>query len=325
MAPLISVVIPTCLRPALLQRCLDALTQQTIDPAAWELIVVDDARADATRLQMRKFAERMGGAPRVLYLRPNGTRGPAAARNAGWGAARGVVIAFTDDDTIPDRNWLRHGLHAMAHGAAAVRGRVDVPTEPPLTGHARMPKGLEQAEFVTANCFVRRSAMLEVGGFDERFQRAWREDSDLHFKLLRHYGPVPLAPLAVVQHPVREVPWRVSLKQQANLMFDALLFKKHPQLYRVKMGRVHAPPNYYAIVFGTLAALVAGFADEPGWVAVFTALVIGFVADFAHRRLEGRSRDRRHVIEMLATSFAIPFLSLYWRLAGAVRFRVPFF
>jgi len=317
MPPLISVVIPTHLRPALLQRCLDALAQQTIDPAVWELIVVDDAHADATRLQMRKFAERMGGAPRVLYLRPNGKRGPAAARNAGWGAARGEVIAFTDDDTIPDRDWLRQGLHAMAHGAAAMRGRVDVPAQTPA---------IEPAEFATANCFVRRSALLEVGGFDERFHRAWREDSDLHFKLLRHYGPVPLAPMAAVQHPVvRDVPWSVSLKQQANAMFDALLFKKHPQLYRVKMGRVHAPPNYYAIVFGTLAAVIAGFADEPGWVAVFTALVIGFVADFTHHRLEGTPRDPRRVAEMLATSFAIPFLSLYWRLAGAVRFRVPFF
>lgn len=323
MPPLISVVIPTHMRPQLLQRCLDALAQQTLEPTMWELIVVDDAHADATRLQMRKFAERVGSAPRVLYLRPNGKRGPAAARNAGWGAARGEVIAFTDDDTIPDRDWLRQGLHAMAQGAAAVRGRVDVPAQPTLTHHET--QGPEQAEFVTANCFVRRSALLEVGGFDDRFQHAWREDSDLHFKLLRHYGPVPLAPLAVVQHPVREVPWSMSLKQQANAMFDALLFKKHPQLYRVKMGRVHAPPNYYAIVFGTLAALVAALADEPGWSAVFTALVIGFVADFTSRRLEGTSRDPRRVLEMLATSFAIPFLQLYWRLAGAVRFRVPFF
>jgi glycosyltransferase involved in cell wall biosynthesis len=316
MAPLISVVIPTFLRPQLLQHCLDALARQTLDPAVWELIVVDDAHADSTRLQVRTFAERVAGTPRVLYLRPNGTRGPAAARNAGWGAARGEVIAFTDDDTIAHPDWLRQGLHAMAQGVPAVRGLVDVPTPPPLT---------EQAEFATANCFVRRSALLEVGGFDERFQHAWREGSDLHFNLLRHYGPVPLAPLAVVQHPAREVGWSVSLKQQANAMFDALLFKKHPQLYRAKMGRVHAPPNHYAIVFGTLAAVIAALADEPGWAAVFAALVVGFVAAFTRRRLDGASREPGHVLEVAATSFAIPFLSLYWRLAGAVRFRVPFF
>jgi hypothetical protein len=316
MSPLISVVIPTCRRPQLLQRCLDALAQQTLDPAVWELIIVDDAHADATRLQTRKFAERMGSAPRVLYLRPNGAHGPAAARNSGWGAARGEVIAFTDDDAIADPDWLRQGLHAMAHGQAAVRGRVDV--SPP-------EQGLEQAEFVTANCFVRRSALLDVGGFDERFQRASREDSDLHFKLLNHYGSVPLAAMAVVQHPVREVPWDVSLEQQTNAMFDALLFKKYPHLYRAKVGRVHAPPNHYAIVLGTLAGLLAWLAGEPGLAAVFAAIVIGFVADFTRRRLQGTSHDPGRVLKMALTSFAIPFLSLYWRLAGAWRFRVPFF
>jgi glycosyltransferase involved in cell wall biosynthesis len=323
-APLVSVVIPTRLRPALLQRCLAALSAQTLDAAMWELIIVDDGHSDATRLQVRSF-EDAARRRKALYLRPNGTRGPAAARNCGWRAARGAVVAFTDDDTVPNADWLQQGLQAMAAGVAAVRGRVVVPPQFPLTDHGRMTQGLQDAEFVTANCFVRRDALAEVGGFDERFERAWREDSDLHFKLLRRHGDVPAAPLAVVQHPVREAAWGVSVKQQANTMFDALLFKKHPQLYRAMVGRTHAPPIYYGIVFGATAAMAAGLAGESAWAVACGLLVLGLVARLAGRRLQGTSRAPSHVAEMVVTSFAIPFLSLFWRLAGAVRFRVPFF
>jgi GT2 family glycosyltransferase len=227
----ISVVIPTYKRPDLLQRCLEPLLEQSLPTDRYEVIVVDDGQTEDTRALVENLAAATNGRPLLRYLRPEGTRGPAAARNRGWRAARGEVVAFTDDDTIPDVDWLRYGWLAMSNGQAAVRGAVRVPINGPLTDHGRMTQGLESAEFVTANCFVRRSALQAVDGFDERFLRAWREDSDLHFKLIEAYGEVPKASLAVVQHPVREAPFGISLKQQANMMFDALLFKKHPELY----------------------------------------------------------------------------------------------
>ncbi len=321
----LSVVIPTYRRPDLLQRCLEPLLQQTLDPSRYEIIVVDDGQTEDTRALVENLAAKTQGAPLLRYLRPQGTRGPAAARNRGWRAAEGEVVAFTDDDTLPDRDWLKQGLLAIGPHGAAVRGAVQVPVDGPLTDHGRMTQGLEAAEFVTANCFVRRSALQAVDGFDERFLRAWREDSDLHFKLLKAYGPVPKAERAVVQHPVREAPFGISLRQQANMMFDALLFKKHPDLYRSKVGRLRAPPSYYAIVGCTLAApllaLAGGFAAAGGACIVAAVLVLRL----ALLRLRGTSRAPDHVAEMLVTSAAIPFLSLYWRIKGALRFRVPFF
>jgi len=328
-APEISVVIPTYRRPDLLQRCLVPLLKQTLDPQLYEIIVVDDGQTEDTRALVENLAAATQGRPRVSYLRPLGTRGPAAARNRGWRAALGEVIAFTDDDTLPDEDWLRQGLRAMASISGrvpmAVRGRVQVPVPPAMTDHAAMTKGLEQAEFVTANCFVRRSALEQVGGFDERFQRAWREDSDLHFKLLKAFGPIDKAPMAMVQHPVREAPFGISVKQQANMMFDALLFKKHPELYRDKVGRLRAPPLYYGIVLSTLAAPLLGIAGQSQLALLMLAAAALMIVWLTLVRLRGTSRSPAHVIEMLLTSAAIPFLSLYWRLAGAWRFRVPFF
>lgn len=321
----ISVVIPTCRRPDLLQRCLDPLLKQTLEKSRYEIVVVDDGQTDDTRALVERLAAQTQGLPLLRYLRPEGTRGPAAARNRGWRASLGEVVAFTDDDTIPDRDWLRQGLLAMGPDAPAVRGAVRVPVDGVRTDHAKMTQGLETAEFVTANCFVRRSALKRVGGFDERFLRAWREDSDLHFKLLDAYGDVPRAALAVVQHPVREAPFGISIKQQANMMFDALLFKKHPDLYKRKIGRLRAPPSYYVIVLCTFAALFAATTGHVGSTLALLAIVLALILRLAARRLSDTAHTPRHVAEMLLTSAAIPFLSLYWRIAGGLRFRVPFF
>lgn len=318
-----AVVIPTYRRPQLLARCLEALTKQSLPGHAFEVIVVDDGCTETTRQVVEDFNRRCQGAPAFHYLQPRGTRGPAAARNRGWRASSAPLIAFTDDDTEPDRDWLLEGCKAMTRGGVAVGGRVVVPTQARPTDHERMTQGLEQAEFATANALVWRHALVAVGGFDERFKRAWREDSDLHFSLLQ-LGHVGWAPKAMVVHPVRPERWGVSLRQQANVFFDALLFKKHPHLYRLKI-RPTPPWHYHLIVFGTLLALVALWQGLPTVAAVSGAVALAALLRFIALRLKGASLAPSHVAEMLVTSLVIPFLSLYWRVRGALHFRVLFF
>jgi len=323
--PRISVVIPTCRRPDLLTRCLQAVLNQSLEPRTYEVIVVDDGHTADTQAVVDTLRMRPGG-PVLRYVRPRQGRGPALARNVGWRAAYGRIIAFTDDDTVPDRDWLANGERALVPGLVAICGRVSVPrpehgASGRPTDHELMTRGLETAEFVTANAFVRRSALLTVGGFDERFQRPWREDSDLQFRLMRDAGPVARSDEAVVQHPVRPEKWGVCLRQQKNVFFDALLYKKHPQLYRERILR--SPPwDYYGIVALTLAAPVLWALDIPGSAAVSLLLAGVGVGRLAARRLRATARTPEHVLEMVLTSALIPFLSVYWRLRGAIHFRV---
>ncbi|WKB54300.1 glycosyltransferase family 2 protein [Eleftheria terrae] len=320
----VSVVIPTYKRPQLLMRCLEALVDQSFEPSAYEIIVVDDGQTDDTEAAVAQLAELTRGSPEIRYLRPEGTRGPAAARNRGWRAAESAVIAFTDDDTIPDRDWLRYGMLAMTMDRAAAWGRVVVPTaDDPPTDHEKNTRGLENAEFVTANAFVRRDALEAVGGFDERFKRAWREDADLYFSLLQRFGTVDPVPAALVIHPVRPAPWGVSVMQQANMFFDALLYKKHPRHYRELIRRM-PPWRYYLIVTCAIGALVCALGGSPVLALLLGMVACGFIGAFAWQRLRDTSHRPRHVAEMVLTSVAIPFLSVFWRLAGALRFRVPF-
>jgi glycosyltransferase involved in cell wall biosynthesis len=352
-----SVVIATHRRPELLKRCLSALLLQSFDPSAYEIVVVDDGGDAQTRAMVAGWARTSdlfqwvgqpegdrrypaGGEagevdtaraqrveirafPAVRYLATLDRRGPAAARNIGWRAASGAVIAFTDDDTIPAPGWLQAGVDAIQAGYAGVMGQTIVPLPPAPSDHELNTAGLERSEFITANCFYLRSALEAVGGFDERFTVAWREDSDLFFTLLERGYPLAHASGALVTHPVRPARWGASLAAQKKSQFNALLYKKHPDLYRQRI-RPLRPPLYYplvgllgaAIALAVIGAGTAALVCLAGWL-VLTGLL-------TWRRLERTSKAPRHVAEMVVTSLVIPILSIFWRLYGAVKFRVLF-
>jgi GT2 family glycosyltransferase len=318
----VSVVVPTCRRPELLLRCLQALAQQTLPARAFEVVVVDDGPDEATAALVAELGSDPA-MPALRYLRTRDGRGPAAARNSGWREALADIVAFTDDDTVPAVDWLERGEAAMRTGGwAALGGRVTVPLPDRPTDHERNTHGLERTEFVTANAFVTRRALLQVQGFDTRFTRAWREDSDLQWRLRDAAGPVGRCEDAVVLHPVRRERWGVSLRQQRNAFFEALMYAKHPGF--AASGELAPPWDYYAIVVLTLAALLLWALDIGGSAMVSAGLALVLVLRFAARRLRGNSLRIGHVLEMLLTSAVIPFLSVYWRLRGALHFRVWF-
>lgn len=319
-SPLVSVVIPTYQRPQWLARCLEALIAREPGPSC-EIVVVDDGRSIEVRALVNTFARRHRG---IRYLcPPPGKRGPAAARNAGWQAARGDIIAFTDDDTIPERGWVNAGYAALIPGVAAATGQVLVPLPERPTDTQRDTAGLQGAEFVTANCFVRRDVLLRTGGFDERYTRAWREDSDLYFTLLEQGEKVVAAPQAVVVHPPRNAPVSDCLRRHRNLYFDALLYKKHPRLYREKIA-AGPPLHYYLTLAFAVAALVFLSFGRLAWAGIAASAWAAFTLSLAWRRQRGLTRDWRECLGIAMTSAAIPPLAIFWRLAGAWRFRVLF-
>jgi hypothetical protein len=131
------------------------------------------------------------------------------------------------------------------------------------------------------------------------------------------------APDAIVVHPVRAAPWGISLSQQANVYFDALLFKKHPRLYLARIRS--APPwRYFIAVLASLVAVVAALAGQATVAAVLFGVSLWLCLAFAWRRLRGTSHAPAHVAEMLVTSLAIPYVAVFWRLRGAWRFKVLF-
>jgi glycosyltransferase involved in cell wall biosynthesis len=323
----VSVVVPTYRRPELLRRCLCALLAQNYPTTAYEVIIVDDAACDETRQMVECYAELVSECGNTLrYIAVTGNHGPAVARNIGWRAAHSEIIAFTDDDCIPTPDWLTAGIkafHQTGKEIAGVSGRIIVPLPCVPTDYERNAAHLEASEFVTANCFYRRSCLEAVGGFDERFTAAWREDSDLFFALLQRDATLVHEPDAIVVHPLRPAPWGVSLSQQRKSMFNALLYKKHPVLYRQKVQA--KPPWHYYLILAALFTIVGGTTGRfPRLTYIAVCFWLLLTGNFCLHRLHGTSGTRSHRAEMIYTSILIPPIAIFWRLRGALKFHVFF-
>jgi glycosyltransferase involved in cell wall biosynthesis len=318
----ISVVIPTYRRPQLLKNCLNALLQQKFDKTQYEIIVVSDGPDPDTK---KIFDDLAGYNSPVLTFSPlPQKKGPAAARNYGWLNARGKIIAFTDDDCLPDAYWLKEIVaNCNPEENVALTGKVVVPVGKRPTDYEQNTANLQTADFITANCACTKNALIKAGGFDEQFSMAWREDSDLEFKLINQNIPIKRIETAIVTHPVRKSAWGVSVKEQKKTMFDALLYKKHPELFKKKI-RTTSPILYYFIIAG-FAMMLGGLIAGNDNISVTGLIIwIALTAYFIFKRLYSTKLTLNHITEMVVTSLIIPFLSVFWQWYGAVKYRVLF-
>jgi GT2 family glycosyltransferase len=353
-AVIVTVVVVTYGELDQLERSLDALVRQDIQ-ADYEIIVVDNDPAAATARMVALWAARSAshGAQLRYMAHEARLRDEAAARNLGWRAARGDIVAFTGDDTVPAPDWLRQGLAAFdgvptgaaAPGAAvnisvdaavdaaasvvvdaavdAVFGKVNAtlprhPSECQLKAQLR-----ESGDFAGCNWFATRKLLERLQGFDERFGDTASVDTDMHFRLLDTKARVVAAPAAQVSHPLPPLHWAASLSQLRALSGDALLYKKHRQRYRQTIGQ---PPDWHDVVVAA-SLLLAAFGlwlghellavTAGGFWLVLTAML-------SIRRLRDTPKKSSHIAAVLVTSLFMPPLALFWRLVGALKHRVPY-
>jgi histidinol-phosphate phosphatase family protein len=303
----VDVVIPSVGRPSL-RRTLAALSD-----APGRVIVVDDAgRVDAAGL----------GAE---VVRGPG-RGPAAARNAGWRASSARWVAFLDDDVVPEPGWvaaLRSDLRRAGSDVAGVQGRLRVP----LPAH-RAPSdwerdvaGLERARWATADMAYRRAALLELGGFEERFPRAYREDADLALRALRAGWRLARGRRTAL-HPVPRAGWWVSVARQAGNADDPLMCALHGPGWR-RAARVPAgrrPRHALTAAAGVAAVGALALGRRAAAAAGALAWAAG-TGELAWARIAPGPRTPDEVARMLSTSAALPFAATGWWLAGVLRAR----
>jgi histidinol-phosphate phosphatase family protein len=305
----VDIVIPTSGRPSL-SRVLAALA------GAPSVVLVDDRpRPDGP----------LAGAGGVRVVR-GPARGPAAARNAGWRAGSAPWVAFLDDDVEPGDDWLA-ALHADLAAAEddvdGVQGRIVVPlpADRRPTDWERATQGLERARWATADIAYRRSALERVGGFDERFPRAYREDADLGLRVTASGGRIVLGARGV-RHPVRPAPATVSLAKQAGNADDVLMRALHGRGWReradVPAGR---RPRHLAVTAAGAGALAALAAGRRRTAAAAGAAWLAGTAELAAARIAPGPRTPREIALMTATSAALPAAATAWWLVGLATLR----
>jgi glycosyltransferase involved in cell wall biosynthesis len=312
----IDVVIPTVGRA-----CLPGLVwllRRTL-PAASLVWLVDDRSRPAGPLDAGATDHRF----RVLT---SGGQGPAAARNVGWRASDAPWVAFVDDDVDPPLGWVRalaDDVRAAAPGVAAVQGSVEVPLPARRrpTDWERNVAGLEGATWITADMAVRRTALEAIGGFDERFRRAYREDTDLALRLLDAGWKLTVG-CRRVRHPVRPAPWWTSVRLQRGNADDVLLARLHGRDWRPRLGVAPGAWSSYPVTAALgLAALAALVTGHRGIAAVAGAGWATRTARFAWRRTAPGPRTPAEVAAMVVTSAAIPPVACAYRLRGWLRWR----
>jgi histidinol-phosphate phosphatase family protein len=318
------VVVPTLGRDSL-GRLLDALGSGT-GPLPGRVLLVDDRRDRSTPLLGTDLPDRV----EVVAGR---AAGPAAARNLGWRRATAEWVAFLDDDVVPSATWLADlaaDLEGLGPDVGGSQGRVVVPMPGGRrpTDWERNVRGLETARWATADMAYRREALEEVGGFDERFPRAYREDADLGLRVVRA-GYRIVSGRREVAHPVRAAGRFVSVRLQAGNADDVLMLALHGRGWRHRAGVPGGRRPRHLVVTGLgLVGLGAGLlarrgGPQGGWarrVAVVSGL--GWLAgtvELALARILPGPRTPVEVAATVATSVLLPPVATWHWLSGWVR------
>lgn len=307
-----SIVVPTIGR-ASLHRLLAAL-ERSEGPAPEAVIVVDDRPEPHPPLLL---AARL-----PVTVLHSGGRGPAAARNVGWRHARSRWVCFLDDDVLTYPDWmaaLADDLRdAEAQSAAGSQAVIDVPARPGRrsTDDERRTQRLADAQWITADMAYRRSALVEVGGFDERFTRAYREDSDLGLRITIA-GHDIVSGSRRTRHPVAPATWTSSVRAQIGNRDDALMRRKYGRGWRpaIGEGRGRLPAHVLTTAAGVAALVLRRPASR--WARV---IWLAFTLDFAVRRFSAGRRTVPEAVRMLITSVLIPPAAVMHRLRGEWKF-----
>jgi histidinol-phosphate phosphatase family protein len=312
------IVVPTVGRDSL-RLLLEALAAAD-GPWPGRVLVVDDRRD-------RSGALLGGGAPAWVEVVPGRAAGPAAARNLGWRRASAEWVAFLDDDVVPGPSWLgdlARDLEGLEPEVAATQGRVRVPMPAGRrpTDWERNVRGLETARWATADMAYRRSVLEEVGGFDERFPRAYREDADLGLRVVEAGCRIAVGDRGVL-HPVRAAGWSVSLRLQAGNADDVLMRALHGPGWRAAAGVPRGRRGRHLAVTGLgLVALAATArrARRAGLVAWVAGTGWGLgTAELALARILPGPRTPAEVARMSVTSVLMPPVATWHWLAGWMR------
>ncbi len=232
MKPLASIVIPAYNSAKTISKTIEACLSQNYPKDKLEIILADDGSTDNTREIAEKYP--------VQYLYQQ-NKGPAAARNLGWGSAKGKFICFTDSDCVPEKDWISKHVNVYnSDTIAGVGGSYNNANPENLLAscihqeivqrHIRFPK---EVNYLGAfNVSYRKTILEGIGGFDESYPDASSEDNDLAYRIFKkgyklffdnkikvdHYHPTSL--IKYLQRQFWHGFWRMKLYKKHSDMIS---------------------------------------------------------------------------------------------------------
>lgn len=282
----LSVVVISWNQIALLQTLIGQLLDQTLDPDCYEVIIVDHGSTDGSRQWCSGLSDR-----RVRLCLNSSNRGRAAARNDGIRAAGGRIVVMIDGDHTVNRDFL--SIHSGRHTEnwCAIVGRSEFADQAEYRalshylnrgGAAKVSRDarLPGRYFLTRNCSVPREALVQLGLFDERFERWGGEDVDLGVKLEEAGVPIFAEPRAVaIHHHFRPLAPLLQSVYEFGRDGIPILLERHPQLFtELNLDRTLKNPKGPTRFGAVYRTLMSGLMSEPFYI------VVRVLAHALHRR-----------------------------------------
>jgi len=234
--PRISVVVCSYNGARTIRECCEGLMR--LDYPDYEVIIIDDGSSDMTAAIAREY---------FVHVISTGNNGLSNARNTGMHAATGEVIAYLDDDAIPDPHWLKYlattfttteyagvgGPNIAPPGDGLVAECIDNAPGNPV--HVLISD--REAEHIPGcNMAFRKAALEAIGGFDAQCRVAG-DDVDVCWWILEHGYTIGYCPAAMVWHHRRKTVRAYWKQQRGYGKAEALLERKWPQKYN-QIGHV---------------------------------------------------------------------------------------
>lgn len=320
----VSVVIPTHNGEKRIAGCLDSISRQTMDSSLIEVIVVDDGSKDSTgnTVTGREYPFQL------KYVRI-GRSGPPTARNVGLGQARGEIVAFFDDDVVCREDCIERAISYFSRPAVAI-----VESNLRIQGTGDPLQKFSSAQgFVTAAIFFRKSVVQQLGGLDGAFFDHdtgifFRDDTDLGYRILEA-GYESVRPEDVIaHHPPLFDDTKSCFAHARRYMFDPLLYRKHPRLFRSllerkRIGRISfsRPMHYSSLLYciGLLLTLLGVVTGLP-IVAGVSAGVAGIAYFLVRFKFQGRRAFQVWSVDDTFAFAVLPCWYVYWFVRGCAKF-----
>jgi succinoglycan biosynthesis protein ExoA len=277
--PFVSVCIPVKNGEGRIEHCLASLRAQTYPADRYEIVVADGCSIDRTMAIARSFGARVVHNERQIV---------ASGRNVAFAAARGEIIASTDDDCVLPPDWLASGVRHLVGDVAAVGGPSILPAEASslsraaglifrIAGKAGWSvqadtlKAGEADDLPGGNAMYRRAALDRVGCFDEALLTA--EDVHLHLRLRGLGLKLIMAPDLRVWHHKRDTLRRLFHQMRRFAIGRVQLGRRHASALRPI--HILAPVAVPCLVAGATALLALAPQETLAGLASLWALSVG--------------------------------------------------
>jgi len=305
----ISVVVPTHFRPGYLRKTLEAILAQTYSKELFEVLVVGFDK-DKSMAGVEKYFKNMG----IKFYRISSPF-VDKKRNFGISKAKFDIVAFTDDDCLPEKQWLAE-IAKLFERKKEIAGVEGFTWNDNKALYCHAPENKTGNRFLACNYAFKKSILNEIGGFDEDYHLNYREDTDLVFKMLEKGYKIEFSQNAKVFHPPLKQKLRAPLRDLIGIRSDVLLFKKFPKLYRQRFGWLCRGLFKLSIfAWAALAAIAWGIMNEIFVVSLTAILAVAFVKIFVEKK--GRKGNVAEWISFVFFSYfrdlVFPFfIAFYW-------------